>query len=167
MGQIGERIGRKRDLLSLIIAVLVLAADQFTKSLIRANMSPGQSIPEEGIFRLTYVTNTGGAFGLFANQTFLLLFTAILGVGAILLYYRYLPFDSLLLKSGLALQLGGAIGNLLDRLRYGHVTDFVYVRIWRDFYWPAFNVADFSIVTGVIVLACSLLFFTKEKSESA
>ena len=160
-------MGRKGGLLFFVIAALVVAADQLTKFLIRANMSPGQSIPEEGIVRLTYVTNTGGAFGMFANQTFLLLFTPVLGVIAILFYYRYLPFDSPLIRSGLALQLGGAIGNLIDRLVYRYVTDFVYVRVWGDFYWPAFNVADLSIVTGVIVMACSLLFFTKEKSESA
>lgn len=158
-----EKVGRRMNLVFLVIAVLVLAADQLTKYLIRANMSIGQSIPEEGIFRLTYVTNTGGAFGLLANQTFLLLFTAVLGVAAILLYYRYLPFDSLLLKASLALQLGGAMGNLIDRFRYEHVTDFVDVRLWHDFHWPAFNVADSAIVVGVGILACALFFFTKGK----
>ncbi len=167
MGQRRESAGRKRDLLFFIIAALVLATDQLTKFLVRANMSPGQSVPEEGIVRITYVTNTGGAFGLFANQTFLLLFTAVLGVVAILFYYRYLAFDSQLFRVGLALQMGGAVGNLIDRLVYRCVTDFVYVRVWGDFYWPAFNVADLSIVTGVIAMACSLLFFTREKSESA
>ena len=159
----GEKRSRMRDLAFFIIAALVLAADQLTKFLIRANMSPGQSIPEEGIFRLTYVTNTGGAFGLFANQTFLLLFTAGVGVAAILVYYRYLPFDSLLLKASLALQLGGATGNLMDRLRYGQVTDFLDVRLWHDFHWPAFNLADSAIVVGIGILACFLLFFTKGK----
>lgn len=168
MRQTAEKVGKRSDLLFFAIAALVVAVDQLTKFLIRANLSLGQSIPEEGIFRLTYITNTGGAFGLFANQTVFLLFTAILGVGAMLLYYRYLPFDSLLLKSGLALQLGGAIGNLVDRLLHDwHVTDFVYIRVWRDFYWPAFNVADMSIVVGVIILACYLLFFAKEKRSSA
>ncbi len=167
MGRAEATAGKKRDWLFFVIAGLVLVVDQLTKFLIRANLSPGESIPEEGIFRLIYVTNTGGAFGLFGNQTFLLLFTPLLGAIAILLYYHYLPFDSLLLKIGLALQLGGAIGNLVDRLLYGHVTDFVYIRVWGDFYWPAFNVADMGISVGVIVLAFSLLFFTRVKEKSA
>ena len=167
MGRVRGKISRRRDLLFFIIAALVLAADQLTKFLIRANLSPGQSIPEEGIFRLIHVTNTGGVFGLFASQTFLLLFAAVLGVVAILFYYRYLPFDSPLFISGLALQLGGAIGNLIDRLLYGQVTDFVYVRVWHDFHWPAFNVADSAMVVGIIILACSLLLLSEEKEKGA
>ncbi len=167
MGRVREKVGRKRDLLFFVIAALVLAADQLTKFLIRANLSPGESIPEEGIVRLIHVTNTGGVFGLFASQTFLLVFTAVLGVVAILFYYRYLPFDSSLFRSGLGLQLGGAIGNLIDRLLYGHVTDFVYVRVWHDFHWPAFNIADSAIVVGVTMMACSLLLFGEEKEKGA
>jgi len=151
-----------RGLLLLIIALAVVGIDQLTKYLVRANMELGQSIPKEGIFRITYVTNTGGAFGIFANQAFLLALVAIIGIGAFLVYLRYIPLQSTLLKVGLGLDLGGAVGNLIDRLRFeGKVTDFIYIGDW----WPVFNVADMSLVVGTILIAFYLLFITPKKAS--
>lgn len=146
-------------LLLIGIATVAIALDQLTKYLVRANMELGQSIPSEGFARLTYTTNTGGAFGIFANQTFLLAIAAIIGVTILLVYLRYIPLESNLLKAGLGLDLGGAIGNLIDRLRFGKVTDFIDLGAW-----PVFNVADMSIVIGTILIAYYLLFGTKRKA---
>jgi len=148
-----------RGFLLIGIAALVIGLDQLTKYLVRANMELGQSIPGEGIFRLTYTTNTGGAFGILANQAFLLALVAVIGIAVFLIYLRYIPLHSRLLKIGLGLDLGGGIGNLIDRLRFsGQVTDFIDIGPW-----PVFNVADMSIVVGTILIAYYLLFVTPRK----
>jgi signal peptidase II len=150
-----------RGLLLLIIALAVLGLDQLTKWLVRSHMELGESIPREGLFRLTYVTNTGGAFGILANQAFLLALVAIIGVSVFLFYLRYIPLQSTLLKIGLGLDFGGAVGNLIDRLRFeGKVTDFIDIGAW-----PVFNVADMSIVVGTILIAYYLLFMTSKKAS--
>ena len=139
----------------LLVSLLVIGADQLSKYLVRANMDLGQSIPSEGIVRLTYTTNTGGAFGLFANQTFLLTTAAVVGIAVLVIYLRYLPLGSTLLRLGLGLDLGGAVGNLIDRVRLGEVTDFIDVG-----FWPVFNLADSAIVVGTFLIVYYLLFAT-------
>ena len=104
------------------------------------------------------MANTGAAFGLFPDQSFLLLITTLVGVMAITLYYFYPPLNAPLLMLSLGLQLGGALGNLIDRLRLGHVTDFVDFQVW-----PVFNVADSAIVVGVSILAWFALFGDRAK----
>ncbi|MCX6021017.1 MAG: signal peptidase II [Chloroflexi bacterium] len=143
----------RRSLLFLIVAGAVIIADQISKAWIRAVLPFGQSLPEDGFIRLTHIHNTGGAFGLFSGQYAFLLMTTVVGVGAILLYFVFPPANSRLLDLALGMQLGGAIGNLIDRLNQGYVTDFFDLRVW-----PVFNVADSCIVTGVAVLAAFLLF---------
>ena len=128
------------------VAVLIatLIADQITKGLVVLTMSPGQSAPDGGFFRVTYVTNTGSAFGLFPHQTTFLIIASFVGIGALLVFYRTNRVDSRLLRFCLGLQLGGAIGNLVDRVRLGHVVDFIDVGAW-----PVFNLADSAIVVGL------------------
>ncbi len=138
-------------------ALLLVAADQLSKLWIRSNLAIGESLFEVGFFRLTYIRNTGAAFGLFQDQTFLLTIVASVGVAALLLYalffHHKFPFlDNGLGKSALGLVLGGTVGNLIDRIYLGYVTDFIAVSIW-----PAFNIADSAIVVGIIILAYSLL----------
>jgi len=149
-----------RGLLLFVIALSLVAIDQISKYLVRANMELEQPIPSKGIFRLTYTTNAGGAFGLFANQTFLLAMAAVIGIFVLLIYLRYLPLDSTLLKVGLGLDLGGAIGNLIDRLRFGVVTDFIHIGAW-----PVFNLADSAIVVGTFLIAYYLLFAAKKSAR--
>jgi signal peptidase II len=150
-----------RVLLLLVIALASIGLDQLTKYLVRANMELGQSIPEKGLFRLTYTTNTGGAFGILANQAFLLALVAVIGIAVFLVYLRYIPLQSTLLKVGLGLDFGGAVGNLIDRLRLeGKVTDFIDIGAW-----PVFNVADMSVVVGTILIAFYLLFITPKKAS--
>ncbi len=145
----------------LLIAVVVVAADQITKSWIRTNLLPGESLPEIGPLIITHIGNTGAAFGLFTDKAFLLTFIAIVGLVVILFFFRYLPRNSILSSVALGLVFGGALGNLIDRVLIGHVTDFIYVRLWGDVYWPAFNIADSSISIGVIVLAIYLIMGLK------
>jgi len=142
----------------LLTALLVVVADQLSKLWIRSKLLVGQSLFEVGFFQIIRLPpNTGAAFGLFQNQSFALTIVAIVGIAAILLYalliYRRFPFlNNLLGRSALGLILGGTIGNLIDRLRFGGVTDFISIGIW-----PAFNIADAAIVVGVTLFAYSLL----------
>jgi signal peptidase II len=137
----------RNDLVFFVIAGLVVVLDQVTKHLVRANLTLGESVPEEGPLRITYVTNTGAAFGILQGQTLFLMVTTFFGLAAILLYYLYPPMEHGVLRLALGLQLGGAVGNLADRVRLGKVTDFIDVGPW-----PAFNVADSSIVVGVAII---------------
>lgn len=140
------------------ISGLVLVLDQVTKAWI-ADTIPLQSsvtvVP--GLFDLTHVRNAGAAFGLFARvesplRSLALNAVALLVFVAVLLYALRTPVASLRLQTGLSLILGGAVGNLVDRLRFGFVTDFLdlYVGSHR---WPSFNVADSAITLGVLLLA--------------
>lgn len=142
-----------RDGLLLSIVLLVFALDQLSKHLVQRYLELGESFPKEGILRLTHVTNAGGAFGLFPNQALFLTGASIMGIAVLLLFYRSHPWPGRLVRLSLGLQLGGAAGNLADRLRLGEVVDFVDVGAW-----PVFNLADASIVIGIILLARLVLF---------
>jgi len=159
-------IASRRDILIfLLIVTLIVALDQFSKQWIRNNIPLGGSLPAMGRLTIVHVQNTGSAFGLFTDQAFLLSIVAVAGLVVVLLFFRYLK--QLGLAGGIALSLifAGALGNLIDRLRLGHVTDFIYVRLWDNFYWPAFNVADSAITTGAILLAIVALCTLGKKHE--
>ncbi len=133
------------------VAVVTLGLDQLTKNLVLSRFSWGQAWnPVEGLaryFSITPVANTGGAFGLLPDQGTLLTILALIVVAGILYYQRQLASQNVWLAGLLGLQLGGAMGNLTDRLRFGHVVDFI------DFkFWPVFNLADSAIVIGVGLL---------------
>jgi signal peptidase II len=134
----------RNDLLFFLIAVLVVALDQLTKYVIRSHLLPGETGIDWDFVRIIRVTNTGAAFGILQGQGVFLTITTLFGLAAIILYYLYPPMEHGLLRLALGLQLGGAVGNLTDRVRQGGVTDFIDFR-----YWPAFNVADSAIVVGV------------------
>ncbi len=154
------RQGLIKGMAFFLIALIVLALDQVSKFLIRANMSPGQSIPEDGLFRITYVTNIGGVFGILSNQAFLILLTTAVGIAAILLYSRYPIFNRMLVKISLGLLLGGALGNLIDRLSFGWVVDFIDLG-----FWPVFNLADSAIVLGVTLLFYYFIFLVRKEER--
>jgi signal peptidase II len=136
------------------VVVLVIVTDQVSKLLIQMNLDLGESVPAHGLVRLTYVTNTGGAFGMFAGQIIPLTIASFVGVGVLLLFYRSHPWPGRLVRLSLGLQLGGAIGNLIDRIYAGAVVDFIDVGRW-----PIFNVADSSIVGGISLLLVMFIFF--------
>jgi len=149
------RASIKKATLCLIVIALVSAPDQWSKLWIRAHLALGESLPITDRLSLIYIENRGSAFGLLANQTFLLITVSIAGLLFILLFLRYLSPATTLSMVSIGLILGGAVGNLIDRLRFGYVTDFIYIRLWSDFYWPAFNIADAAITVGVFVLIYS------------
>ena len=141
-----------KDLVLLQLAVLVFVADQLTKFLVRSLLDFRESFPDQGFFRFTHTFNTGSAFGLFQDQNVPLILVSVIGISILLLIYRGQRRPSNLLRLSLGLQMGGAAGNLVDRVRLGHVTDFVDVGAW-----PIFNLADASIVVGLALLAWILL----------
>ena len=146
---------RLRRSLFWATAALIFALDQATKELVRTLMDRGDVWPStDWPVRLHHVTNTGAAFGILKDQTGFLILTTLVGLAAIYLYYRFPPFDHLIVPIAVGMMLGGAVGNLLDRLRLGEVTDFI------DFpMWPAFNVADSSITIAIAVLIVGYTFF--------
>ncbi|MDY6877847.1 MAG: signal peptidase II [Chloroflexota bacterium] len=154
---------RTRDILILLAtAALVLLADQASKYFVVARLGEGQSwevIPWlTPFFRITYVTNTGVAFGLFPQWGNFFIVVAAIVIVVIVLYYHYLPDGQWLTRLSLGLQLGGAIGNLVDRLRQGFVVDFIDLSFWPLHNWPIFNLADTAVVAGVTVLALVMLW---------
>jgi signal peptidase II len=145
----------------VLTAGAVVLLDQITKRYIDANLPLGDSWPNESWpIRIMHVKNTGAAFSMLQNQTLFLTVMSVVGLAAILLYFRYRPSDHPLLRYALALQLGGAIGNLIDRAFLGQVTDFI-----KFPYWPVFNVADSAISVGVVTVIALLLFAGGEGSK--
>jgi signal peptidase II len=155
-----------RDLALPVIALIVIAADQASKAWIVENVPLNgtlEIIPQiRDWFIVTHITNSGAAFGLFPQMGLVFTFVA-LGVSIVIVYYhRTLPPGQWLVRLSLGLQLGGAIGNLIDRLRYGgSVVDLFYVR-----FWPVFNVADSAIVTGVLLLMWHLWRTSPKEGET-
>ena len=143
---------REKLRLFLIVAALVVILDQLSKLWITAHLKLGESLPLTDRLSLTYVGNTGSAFGLLANQAFLLIIIGIAGLLVIVLFLRYLSVATTLSMVSIGLILGGAMGNLTDRLRFGYVTDFVDFRLWGNFHWPVFNVADAALTVGILML---------------
>jgi signal peptidase II len=160
-----KRIAWWYALIFLGIIAVLLVLDIATKEWIRTNLPPGGSFPEIWRLSIVNVENTGSAFGMFTNQAFLLSIVAIAGLVVVLLFFRYLKDLGFLGGLALSLIFAGALGNLIDRLRFGHVTDFIYVRLWGNVFWPAFNVADSAITVGAIMLAIVALASLGKKHE--
>ncbi|PKB70521.1 MAG: signal peptidase II [SAR202 cluster bacterium Io17-Chloro-G6] len=142
------RVPIYKDFVLIQLAVLIFLIDQFTKFLVRDLLLYRESFPATGFFRFTHTFNTGSAFGIFQDQNTPLILVSIIGIAILVMIYRSQRVPTGLLRLSLGLQIGGALGNLLDRMRLGHVTDFVDVGDW-----PVFNVADASIITGLVILA--------------
>ena len=142
-----SRVSWLRDRLLLLTLVGVIVADQFTKFIVRMSLSVYESWPSEGFFRLTHGLNSGTAFGFLPNQTTLLIVVSLFAIGFLYYFYRVQPFSMRLLRLGIGLQLGGAFGNLIDRVKDGEVVDFIDIGPW-----PIFNLADSSIVVGIAIV---------------
>lgn len=154
-------------LMLLVVAGLVIWLDQWTKDLVRSNLSMGEIwMPWDGLapyVRIVNWRNTGSAFGLFQEFGGIFAVLAILVSALIIYYFPRIESGDWPLRLAMSLQLGGAVGNLIDRLNYGYVTDYVSIGNF-----PVFNVADSSITAGVLVL----LFYTwwgerQTRAESA
>ena len=147
-----------------LVAAVVLVLDQLTKSLIVQSMILGESREIlDSFFRLTYVLNDGAAFGLDLGGRWSFIAVTVLVAGFILFYYTRSE-RTLTARWALALILGGALGNLVDRVRLGEVIDFLHLSV-GGFSWPIFNIADIGVSVGVGLLAIHL--FRKEAPEPA
>jgi len=138
------------------IAMIVIIIDQWSKYYVKTHMLPGMSIPVlDNIFHITYVLNAGAAFGILENQQMFFVIIAVVMLGVTLYFFRQIPVSFRLMRLGLSLLAGGAVGNVIDRVQTGYVVDFFDFRIW-----PVFNVADIAIVTGVACIIYTLTFMS-------
>ena len=154
------RLGRA-DFGFLALAAAIIVGDLVTKAIIRARLDRGDAWPDpDWNVRIVHFTNTGAAFGILEGAGPLLIVTGVVGVALIAVYLFNPGMASPLVRAGLALMLGGAIGNLIDRVGDGKVTDFI-----KFPEWPAFNVADSAITIGVIILVWALVTQTQTGPE--
>ncbi|HVA24250.1 MAG TPA: signal peptidase II [Chloroflexota bacterium] len=170
----GTHTPPKRSLASLLpvilpVAAIVFVLDRITKNLAETRLSqvPGESVDVIGsVLRFSLSHNTGAAFGVLQNQWILYLVIAAVVMVVSVGYYRYLPRNNHLLTVCLGMQLGGAIGNLVDRFQHVYVVDFIDVGI-GNLRWPWFNVADSCIVVGIIVLAGYLMLHPEAERQQS
>jgi signal peptidase II len=143
--------------LALALALSVFLIDQVSKRLIQGSLRPGERITAvPDVLRISYTRNDGGAFGILGGQSGLLLIGSAIAVAVVLWMLLQGP-PSLATALGCGLILGGAAGNLLDRLISGDVADFLDLEFWPLQEWPVFNAADIAIVLGVAVLFLAAL----------
>jgi signal peptidase II len=140
------------------IILLVIVADQLSKFWIIKHLRPGEVLWDAGLFRIIHVQNTGAAFGIFQSHTTALIIVDFIGIFVMLylvivLRHRWPFIRNMLVLTAIALIMGGLIGNLIDRLRTGRVTDFIDFKVW-----PVWNVADAATVVGTIIIAICLIF---------
>jgi signal peptidase II len=154
--------GRDKYLRLPLVTALVVIVDQLSKWWVLSAVEPHSAIPViPGFFNLVLVHNPGGAFGFLAGHSahwrgLFFIFFSLVAVGLILWLYKQTPPAYKWLLTGFSLILGGAFGNLIDRLRFGQVVDFLdlYVGSWH---WPAFNVADSAITVGMLIFGVYLV----------
>ena len=162
----------KRRIFLTALAV-TLPIDQVAKIWISSTMTYADRVPViEGFFYLTHVRNPGAAFGLFGEgeselRLWIFIVAAVIAVGIIFQFYRQLAPGDRLSALALGMILGGATGNLIDRVWHGEVVDFLHFRLWGGYSWPDFNFADTWIVIGVGLLLLELLAVEGESREGA
>ena len=137
-----------RHRIGLLTTLAVLVLDQVAKLLVIRTVAIGESWPPVGLFRLTHVTNSGGTLELFSGHTILLIVVSTIGIGMLIALYWPRPNTGPRPQITFGLMLAGATGNLIDRVAFGHVTDFIDILPWF-----IFNVADVSILIGLIGFA--------------
>ncbi len=168
----GPRPGQKYMIL-LAVSIVLIALDQYTKMIVHSSFDLGESVRViKDYFNLTYVRNTGAAFGILgkSHETFRQVFFLTIppvAVLIILLFMRSLPETEKLEIYALSMICGGALGNYIDRLRFGYVIDFLDFHFQEKYSWPAFNVADSAIVVGVCILSLLMLRKPQEAKSPA
>ena len=146
----------------VVVAGGIILLDQFTKGLILRYLPFNNTIPViKGFFNITHIRNPGGAFGLMANlspilRSIIFLFVSSLAAGLIFYFYKKTPAKYSWLAAAFALIFGGAIGNLIDRIRFGMVIDFLDFYV-GNLHWPAFNIADSAISIGIGIFLYHLM----------
>ncbi len=154
---------KNKYLILISIAVLIIILDQVTKMLVVSRIPVYGSITViPGLFDLTHIYNPGGAFGFLAGKSsnlrhIFFLVASVIAMGMVIYLYVKTPPGYGFLSSGLSLILGGAVGNVIDRIRLGEVVDFLSFHL-KGMHWPAFNIADSAITVGVGIFIYHLLF---------
>ncbi len=143
------------------VAAIALGIDQLTKYFITANLALYESWPSEGFARFTYVTNSGSFLGLFREYSSIITWVAIAVTSILFLLYTTISGRHWILRIALGLMLGGALGNVVDRLRLGSVVDFIDIGPW-----PIFNAADSFVTTGAVTFMLFLVFFERKASQN-
>jgi len=162
---------QRKNLIGLIVPLVIIFSDQITKQLIIDHFLLGETVPIlEGFFHFTYVRNPGAAFGMLANAPPIFrvpFFLAIPVIALIIIFFIFkkLPVTSVMVPMALSLVIGGAVGNLIDRIRFGYVIDFLDFHWKYQYHFPAFNIADSAICIGVGILMIDV-FKNKEADES-
>jgi signal peptidase II len=156
----------RAELLALgLTAAAVVVLDQATKAMVAATIDVGGRVQVIGdLLVLWHVRNTGAAFSLFQGGQLFFLLVTLAAFGMLVYFQRAFRGRGALLQVVLGLVLGGTVGNLIDRLRQGYVTDFVSMGI-GDLRWPTYNVADASLVIGILTLVGYLTFLDRARSE--
>ena len=153
---------KRNYLLFVLTALVIIVLDQITKVYIDTHMTLHESIPViQGFFNITYVRNPGAAFGFLADASPLARALFLIGVSifasCLIVYYVVkMKTEDILLTYGMSLIMGGAVGNLIDRIRLGEVIDFLDVYV-STYHWPAFNVADSAVTVGAMILFYKLI----------
>lgn len=147
-GKRASRLSLFADPLPWLALAFVFAADQVSKTFVIRLLTRFESWPADGFFRFTHAWNTGTAFGLFPQYGGLLTIVSLAAVVVLALFYKAAKNPPVIVRIAFGMQLGGAFGNLFDRVRIGHVTDFIDIGPW-----PVFNLADSSIVVGIALMA--------------
>jgi signal peptidase II len=135
-----------------VVAIAAAVADQLTKAIVSSQLALGDAVEIVGPFSIHHVRNTGIAFGLFSGATSIVIVLTVVAIGALVAFFAHSGRRHPLLPVAVGFVLGGSVSNLVDRLRLGHVTDFLDLD-----YWPAFNLADTFIVVGVGLLFLSFV----------
>ena len=152
----------------LLLCFWILFVDQWTKQAVQQRLVLYQKVEViHGFFNLVHVRNTGGAFGIFGGEkgglgSFLFVAVSLIAIGSILFLFVRLKEDERILSLSFSLVLSGAIGNLIDRLRYGEVVDFLDFYLF-SYHWPAFNIADSAICLGIGLMAFELFVRDRKK----
>lgn len=155
----------------VLIALSVLVIDHVTKWIVMSEMTLHQSVEIiPGFLRLSFVRNTGVAFGLFDDvqsgwKQYVLAVMAIVAVIFIVIYSLRMPANRVLLRWALSIIMGGIIGNFIDRIVRGFVVDFIEFHIRESFYWPTFNAADSAITIGIVLLLIDTIIYPGAQEE--
>ena len=151
----------RRYRVGALTALIAFAADQAAKLWVVRTLVIGESWPQGGFFHLTHVVNTGSAFGLFGGYNLMLVVASVTGIGVLLVLYRPHQKPGLRAQLSFGLMFAGTVGNLVDRVVIGHVTDFIDV-----IPWCIFNLADAAVVMGIIIFACVVPTARASKANS-
>ena len=145
-----------RDWLFYVLTIVVIVFDQITKYAVKETIPLYETLVEVGMFRIVHGQNTGSAFGLLAGFTNFLIVASLLGLALLLYFFMKQAASNIFVRISVGLIVGGAVGNLIDRVKDGFVVDFISVG-----WWPAFNVADSCISVGMTVMVLFMIFGKK------